>query len=328
MPPKQCVFSPAAHPRTVGALARPRPATAAPRERGLPMMSMHRLTAGAGYQYLLRHTASGDTDRVGPDGLTGYYAQSGNPPGRWLGSGLAGLDGDAGITQSTVVTEDAMARLFGQGNDPVSGAPLGRPYPTFRPAAERIATAVAQLPATMGALERQSAIDTITRVELAKPTRAAVAGFDLTFTVPKSASVLWALADDATRAAVLAGHRAAVDQSLALLAETALFTRTGTRSCAQVTTRGPIAAAFDHWDTRTGDPNLHTHLVLANKVQGPDGLWRSVDSRALHHAVVAVSEVYDNLLADELARRLPVAWGWRTRGPRRSPAFELAGVPD
>ena len=291
-------------------------------------MSMHRLTAGAGYQYLLRHTASGDTDRVGPDGLTGYYTESGNPPGRWMGSGLASLDGGAGIMQDTAVTEDAMARLFGQGHDPVSGDPLGRAYPTFTPAAARIATAIAQLPATMGALERQSAVDTINRVELAKPTRAAVAGFDLTFTVPKSASVLWALADDVTRTAILEGHRAAVGQSLALLAETALFTRTGTRSCAQVATRGPIAAAFDHWDTRTGDPNLHTHLVLANKVQGPDGLWRSVDSRALHHAVVAVSEVYDNLLADELARRLPVAWGWRTRGPRRSPAFELAGVPD
>lgn len=291
------------------------------------MMSMHRLTAGAGYQYLLRHTASGDTDRPGADGLAGYYAQSGNPPGRWIGAGLAGLHAGAGITPGTVVTEDAMAHLFGNGHDPVDGAPLGRAYPTFTPAAERIASAVAELPAEMGVLERQTAIDTITRIELAKPTRAAVAGFDLTFTVPKSASVLWALADDPTRAAVLAGHRAAVDQSLALLSETALFTRTGTRSCAQVATRGPIAAAFDHWDTRTGDPNLHTHLVLANKVQGPDGLWRSVDSRALHHTVVAVSEVYDNLLADELARRLPVAWGWRTRGPRRSPAFELVGVP-
>ena len=292
------------------------------------MMSMHRLTAGAGYQYLLRHTATGDTDRPGPDGLAGYYAQSGNPPGRWIGTGLSGLDAGAGIPPGVVVTEDAMARLFGHGHDPVTGAALGRAYPTFTPAAERIATSVAQLPAAMGVLERQAAIDTITRVELAKPTRAAVAGFDLTFTVPKSASVLWALADDVTRAAVLAGHRAAVEQSLALLSQTSLFTRTGTRSCAQVTTRGPIAAAFDHWDTRTGDPNLHTHLVLANKVQGPDGQWRSVDSRALHHAVVAVSEVYDNLLADELARRLPVVWGWRTRGPRRSPAFELDGVPD
>ena len=292
------------------------------------MMSMHRLTAGAGYQYLLRHTASGDTDRPGPDGMAGYYAQSGNPPGRWIGAGLAGLNAGAGITPGAVVTEEAMAYLYGHGHDPVSGAPLGRAYPSFTPAAERIATAIAKLPAEMGALERQTAINTITRVELAKPTRAAVAGFDLTFTVPKSASVLWALADDATRAAVLAGHRAAVEQSLALLSETSLFTRTGTHSCAQVTTGGPIAAAFDHWDTRTGDPNLHTHLVLANKVQGLDGLWRSVDSRALHHAVVAVSEVYDNLLADELGRRLPVAWGWRTRGPRRSPAFELDGVPD
>ncbi|MCB2177844.1 MAG: relaxase domain-containing protein [Actinomycetales bacterium] len=293
------------------------------------MMSMHRLTAGAGYQYLLRHTATGDTDRTGPDRLAGYYAQSGNPPGRWLGSGLAGLAcGDDPIQEGTIVTEESMALLFGQGRDPSTGEPLGRAYPSFTSAADRITTAIARLPATMGVLERDTAVETIRRVELAKPTRAAVAGFDLAFTVPKSASVLWALADEPTRTAVLAAHRAAVAQSLELLTSIALFTRVGTRSCAQVATRGPIAAAFDHWDTRTGDPNLHTHLVLANKVQGLDGLWRSVDSRALHHAVVAISEVYDNLLADELARRLPVAWGWRTRGPRRSPAFELAGIPD
>ena len=186
--PQRRVFSPAAHPGYVGAPDPPRPAAEAPPGSEALVMSMHRLTAGAGYQYLLRHTASGDTDRVGPDGLTGYYAQSGNPPGRWLGSGLAGLDGDAGIMQGAVVTEDAMAGLFGQGHDPISRDPLGRPYPTFTPAAERIATAVAQLPATMGALERQAAVDTINRVELAKPTRAAVAGFDLTFTVPKYVS--------------------------------------------------------------------------------------------------------------------------------------------
>lgn len=93
-------------------------------------------------------------------------------------------------------------------------------------------------------------------------------------------------------------------------------------------TRGLIAAAFDHPDTRTGDPNLHTHVVVANKVQGLDGKWRSVDSRALHHAVVSISEVYDNLFADELARRLPVSWQWRERGPRRSPAYELSGISD
>src|SRR5665647_2937704 len=101
----------------------------------------------------------------------------------------------------------------------------------------------------------------------------------------------------------------------------------GTRGVA----RSPLAAcspAFDHWDSRAGDPNLHTHVVIANKVQGPDGSWRSVDSKALHHAVVTISEVYDDLLADDLARRLPVSWGWCHRGPRRLPGFELEGVDE
>ena len=291
-------------------------------------MSLHRLTAGAGYQYLLKHTASGDCDRTGRSPLTAYYAESGNPPGRWLGTGLAGLDGGKGLPEGTRITEEAMGRLFGQGCDPVTGAPLGRAYPHFASPAERIAAATAALPPLMGALERQAAIETIKRVELAKPSRTAIAGFDLTFTVPKSASVLWALADAPTQQAVFEAHRDAVEQSLDFLERTALFTRTGTGSCAQVTTRGLIAASFDHWDTRTGDPNLHSHVVVANKVQGPDGAWRTVDSRALHHAVVSISEIYDNLLADELARRLPVAWGWRTRGPRRSPAFEVTGIGD
>lgn len=292
------------------------------------MMSMHRLTAGAGYEYLLRHTATGDSDRILTSPMTSYYAESGNPPGRWLGTGLAGLAAGAGVAPDTTVTEPAMANLYGEGCDPITGTSLGRAYPSFSSPADRVASAIAKLPATMGALERQAAIDTITKVELAKPTRAAIAGFDLTFTAPKSASVLWALADPSTHQAVLAAHRAAVDQAIDFLEQTALFTRTGTRSCAQVTTRGLIAAAFDHWDTRAGDPNLHTHVVVANKVQGPDGLWRSIDSRALHHAVVAISEVYDNLFADELARRLPIAWGWRTRGPRRTPAFEVTGIGD
>ena len=89
-----------------------------------------------------------------------------------------------------------------------------------------------------------------------------------------------------------------------------------------------VSAAFDHWNTRTADPNLHTHGALANKVQGEDRRWRSVDSRALHHAVVSVSEIYDNLVADHLARELPVAWIWRPRGARRTPAFEINGIGD
>ena len=113
-----------------------------------------------------------------------------------------------------------------------------------------------------------------------------------------------------------------------MLERDALFTRTGHGGVAQIGTRGAIAACFDHWDTRAGDPNLHTHVVVANKVQGADGRWRSVDSRALHHAAVALSELYDDLLADRLTRWLGVRWGWRDRGPRRTPAFEIDGIED
>lgn len=222
-----------------------------------------------------------------------------------------------------------MAFLFGQGRDPVTGEALGRTYPRFAPARDRIAEQVARLPTELHGLERAAAVEAITRVELARPRPSAIAGFDHTFTPAKSVSTLWAVGDDVTRAAVYAAHRAAVEVAVGFLEDRGLFTRTGTAGCRQVRTRGLIAAAFDHWDSRAGDPNLHTHVVVANKVQeGSSGRWLSIDSRALHHAVVAVSEVYDDLVADELARRLPVAWGWRHRGSRRSPAFELDGVDD
>jgi conjugative relaxase-like TrwC/TraI family protein len=304
------------------------------------MMSVRRLTAGAGYKYLLRHTASGDCDRPAGRALTAYYLEDGYPPGRWLGTGLAGVaDGTGlpvgtrlpvgtGLPVGTAVTEEAMANLFGKGRDPISAVPLGRAYPVYASVTDRINAATKALPASMGIVERAAAVETLTRVELAKPTRTAVAGFDLTFTAPKSASTVWALADAKTQEAVVAAHRAAVDDALAHLERTALFTRTGTHSCAQVPTRGMLATAFDHWDTRTGDPNLHSHVVLANKVQGPDGVWRSVDSRALLHAVVEISELYDNLFADQLAARLPISWGWRHRGAQRTPAFEVDGVDD
>lgn len=282
-------------------------------------MSLHRLSAGAGYRYLLRHTACGDVERDPATPLTAYYTDAGYPPGRWLGTGLTGLGNGTGITPGSAVSEDAMSAVFGAGRDPITGEPLGRGYPTFRTLAQRITDRSAALPDAMDGEARASAVARITEIETARRTRVAVAGFDLTFTAPKSASVLWALADPKTQAAVVAAHRAAVDEALALVEDRALFTRVGQRSCAQVPTQGMIAAAFDHWDTRTGDPNLHSHVVIANKVQGPDGGWRSVDSRALHHAVVAVSEVYDNLFADHLARDLPVSWSWRPRGPRRTP---------
>lgn len=148
----------------------------------------------------------------------------------------------------------------------------------------------------------------------------AVIGYDLTFTAPKSVSVLWAPADDA--------HRAALASSLELVEQFVIRTRVGDAGRHQVRTSGMLAAAFDHWDPRAGDPNLHSHVVVANKAQGPDGAWRSLYRRTVRAAVVTVSELYDALQADELARRLPVDWSMRERGPRRNPAFEVDGLGD
>jgi conjugative relaxase-like TrwC/TraI family protein len=292
-------------------------------------MSIARLSAGAGYQYLIRHTACGDVPRDPSQSLTAYYAESGYPPGTWWGAGLDVLgDHDVRVQAGSVVTEDAMARLFGAGRDPATDTPLGRPYPVFRSSSQRIADAVAALPAGLDDGQRAAAVDAVRRSESGRRTRGAVAGFDLTFSARKSASVLWGLSDPATQAVVLEAHRAAVHDTLALIEDRAVFTRVGARSCAQVPTKGMVAAVFDHWDTRLGDPDLHSHVVIANRVQGLDGQWRSLDSRALHHAAVAFSEVYDNLLADRLQAALPVRWSLRDRGPRRSPGFEIDGVPD
>ncbi|MDO8106399.1 MobF family relaxase [Isoptericola sp. b441] len=256
---------------------------------------MHKLTAGDGYAYLTRHVAAGDAGLRAGDSLTAYYEQTGDPAGRWYGGGLAGLGGDGGkrLRPGDAVTEQAMTAVFRDGVDPLTDDALGRPYGRFDDGK-----------------------------------RHAVVGYDLTFTAPKSASVLWALADDATRATVYGAHRAALASSLEFVEQRVIRTRVGEAGCRQVRTRGMVAAAFDHWDTRAGDPNLHTHVVIANKVQGPDGAWRSVDGRTVHAAVVTVSELYDVFLADELARRLPVDWSMRDRGPRRNPAFELSGIGD
>jgi len=259
-------------------------------------MSMARLSAGAGYRYLLRHTAAGDAVRPGSTPLSEYYAATGYPPGRWLGSGLAGLVAGEGMPAGTMVTEEALAGLYA-GRDPATGLPLGRTMPTY--------------PVVDGRRPRH-----------------AVAGFDLTFTVPKSLSVLWAMADEPTRAMIAQVHHLAVTDVLAFLEDRVASTRVGHAGAQSMAVRGLVAAAFDHWDTRAGDPNLHTHLVLANKVQGVDGVWRSLDGRQLHKAAVAVSELYDDLLADRLAAVLPVEWSHRDRGAGRTPAFEVDGVDD
>jgi conjugative relaxase-like TrwC/TraI family protein len=248
-------------------------------------MSIRRMSLGAGYRYLMASVARADLDRSTSD-LTLYYAESGTPPGFFLGAGVAGLADGQGIEEGAPVSEEHLFRLLGMLQDPVTRKQLGR------------------LPATD-----------------------AVAGFDLTFSVPKSVSVAWALADDDTRRAIEGAHHQALREVIAYGEQQVFASRTGRNGVVKERVRGVVATAFDHWDSRADDPQLHTHVVVLNRAQTADGKWRTLDSKALFKAAVGMSELYNGLLADRLTAALGWAWEPISRAHSDIPKYEVAGVP-
>lgn len=95
-------------------------------------VSMRVMSAGDGYKYLLKSVAAGDGDRSLSTPLTRYYAEAGNPPGFWLGSGIAGFGGGE-LATGSVVSETQLQLLVGMGRDPLTGEPLGRAYHSSPP---------------------------------------------------------------------------------------------------------------------------------------------------------------------------------------------------
>ena len=198
-------------------------------------MSIARLSAQSGLKYLFKTTMMDDLT-ITPADATTYYMKAGTPQGRWLGSGVRGINRTAG----DVVTESDAKAIFDHATHPDSGTTLGRPHgqPTI-------------VQNSQGRTE----------------TRHAVVGFDLTFSVPKSVSVLWALSPCTLQEQILETHHQAVNVTLEWLETYVIHTRAGRNGVAHLGTRGAIAAAFDHWESRAGDPQLHTHMVIANRIQ-------------------------------------------------------------
>lgn len=293
---------------------------------------MRVMSAGDGYKYVLRTVSAGDGERSLSTPLTRYYAEAGTPPGRWLGSGVRSL-GDGQIVDGDQVSEAQLQLLVGMGRDPVTGELLGRAYPAYTSVAERIAERVARLDRSLGVVERAEASAAIEVEETARGTRRAVAGFDFTFSIPKSASVLWAVADADTQTLIADAHHAAVAEMVAFMEREVAATRTGATgrdgAVAQVDVTGVIATAFDHFDSRAGDPHLHTHVVISNKVRTTfDEKWRSLDGRPMHAAVVALSELHEAVFGDHLSRALGVEWEQRERGRDRNPSWAIPTVPE
>jgi conjugative relaxase-like TrwC/TraI family protein len=136
-----------------------------------------------------------------------------------------------------------------------------------------------------------------------------VLGWDLTFSAPKSASVLWAIAGAEIGLEVRDAHDAAVAAGVAYLEEHAAFARAGKAGIRQVDTDGLVAAAFVHRSSRAGDPQLHTHVLVSSRVRcSDDGVWRALDSRALHPQLKPAGMVYQAALRAELSARLGVTW--------------------
>jgi conjugative relaxase-like TrwC/TraI family protein len=265
-------------------------------------VSIRKMSLGAGYRYLMSSVARGDVTGPAGTALTRYYAASGTPPGRFLGAGLAGLGDGVGVGPGTEVSEEHLFRMLGMLQDPVTGAPLGR-------APRRAGSA---------------------RMDGAGRTRAParpVAGFDLTFSAPKSVSVAWALGDARTQAVVYEAHLRAVQQVISYAESAGIFSsRSGNAGVVHEEVRGVVAAGFDHWDSRAGDPQLHTHVVVMNRAQCADGTWRTLDGRVLFAGTVALSELYNGVLSDYLTQAL--GWGWEpvTRAQSAVPKYEVAGV--
>jgi TrwC relaxase len=302
-------------------------------------MSIHKLSAGSGYDYLTRQVAALDATEKGHVGLAFYYTERGESPGSWVGSGLGGIDG---LSVGDAVTAEQMRALFGAGLHPLAATRLeqldadeltdanlraatrlGAPFKVYAGEVSPFRVEVAKRIATLNTAARQLGDEPVSagvhahvRTEVAReffrsergrdpigareiagtiaresrPSTQTVAGYDLTFSPVKSVSTLWAVAGPQVAAQIEQAHQAAVQDALSFIERHALFTRQGRNGIRQVNVHGLVAAAFTHRDSRAGDPDLHTHVAVANKVQTLDGRWLSIDGRVLFKATVAASE--------------------------------------
>jgi conjugative relaxase-like TrwC/TraI family protein len=213
---------------------------------------------------------------------TRYLTEApGEGPGVWSGDQAAGF-GLAGEVSGQKL------ELLLQGRDPTSGATLG---------------SVLRDRARPGA----------------KPIKA-VAGFDLTFSAPKTVSVWWGLTGDDR---LLQAHDAAVTATLEHLERFGSTTRIRVNGRRQhPDTLGLTVASFRQTTSRDDDPQLHTHVVVSAKVQTLDGRWWALDARYVKGHQRMLGGLYQSLRRSELTARFGVEWHPIVNGQA-----EMTGVP-
>jgi conjugative relaxase-like TrwC/TraI family protein len=150
-----------------------------------------------------------------------------------------------------------------------------------------------------------------------------VPAFDVVLRPTKSVSLLYGLGDARMAATVLDAHHQATAEALGYLDEH-VGARRGHGGCDHVAGNGLLAVGFDHRTSRAGDPLLHTHVIVANRVQGPDGRWTALDGRDLYRHRLAADAIYRGAYQRALSRSLGVAWTEPDQWGNR----ELAGMSD
>ena len=252
--------------------------------------------------------------RGGCAGAMSYYTAAGEPPGEWAGKGAAAL----GL--SGMVDPDVIERLYQENTGP--GGELLVKRRQSKAASDREEQAVAAYRAAHPYASATELAE-VRAAERGKDPRQ-VPYFDLTVSVVKSVSVLHASYRVAARQARQRGDHAraaALDaradeieaallesarEAVAWLEQHATYTRTGHHSARSGEWRdgaGLTASLFLHHLSRDGDPQLHVHVAVWNRVQradGADGKWRTLDSRSLHNQRLAVAPVADRILETKL----------------------------
>ena len=145
-----------------------------------------------------------------------------------------------------------------------------------------------------------------------------VAGIDLTFSAPKSVSLVALIGKDER---VIAAHVEAVRTTMAWAEKNLAFARQGANGRETLASGNLVYALFPHDVSRAHDPQLHVHAVIANATQRPDGAWRALRNTELYKQNTLIGAIYNAELRASLEK---LGYGVQMTGKHGS--FEIAGI--
>lgn len=127
-------------------------------------------------------------------------------------------------------------------------------------------------------------------------------GWDFCFSAPKGVSVVWSQAPEELRQAIQQAQARAVAAGIHHLESEAALTRRGKGGRETERPVGLVAASYEHGTSREQDPQLHTHVLIANIAPRQDGTWGTLETRQMYAHKMAAGAIYRAELAAEIQR--------------------------